>query len=112
MRAPRRPDRAGERGAVLTAALISAFLASIASYLVLQIAVSQSRHARFHEEHAVARHAAEAGVVWAYDRLIYETMGGGPVYCGGDSLTINGMTVDVTVSGCPGPRALTAKVHY
>jgi len=103
----------GARGAVLTAALISAFLASIASYLVLQIAVIQARQARFHEGHVEARHAAEAGLVWAYDRLTYVTMTGDTSACGGSPPVINGMTVTMTVSGpCPGPRAVTAKVTY
>lgn len=100
----------GTRGAVLTAALISALLASIASYLVLQLAMVQARYARFHEGHAEARHAAEAGLVWAYERLLSN-----PAYCGApDPPPLGALTVDVTISDCaPGnPKAITAKVTY
>ena len=109
----RRGLLSGERGAILTAAFFSAFLASIASYLVLQIAVSQARHARFHREHVGARHAAEAGLVWGYERLYNDITWSDP---NGDvDLVIDGLNVDVVVPPCgvpPCPRAVQAKVTY
>ncbi|MBI3331018.1 MAG: hypothetical protein HYZ96_02780 [Candidatus Omnitrophica bacterium] len=100
-----------ERGAVLGAAIMAAFLASIFSYLILQIAISQARQARFHEGHVTARHAAEAGIVLAYERLTREVLDGTP-YCGGP-LTVEGLTVNVTVAPCAGwPRTVSAQVTY
>lgn len=107
MRTARRSIRSGERGAILTTAFFSAFLASIACYLVLQIAMIQARHAQFHEGHVGARHAAEAGVVWAYERLVNDA-----AYCGGGNPpAINGLAVDVDVT-CGAPNTVTAQVTY
>lgn len=100
----------GTRGAVLLVALVSALLASIASYLVLELAMVQARHAEFHEGHVEAWHAAEGGLVWAYERLLSN-----PAYCGApDPPPMGELNVDVTISDCaPGnPKAITAKVTY
>ncbi len=112
MRMARRsvPHRRGERGAVLMAALISALLSSIASYLVLQLAIAQGRQAKFHREHVEARHAAEAGLVFAYEQLVNDS-----AYCGApDPPPMGTLTVDVTVAPCGGlaPRTVSAKVIY
>jgi len=104
----------GERGAVLGFAIMTAFLASLAAYAMLVIAASQAQHARFHREHASARHAAEAGLVWARERLTRE-FAGGPTFCGTPGPPdINGMSVEVTVSPCPGgwPRTVSSTVTY
>lgn len=103
----------GERGAVLGAALMAAFLASIASYLILQMAISQARQARFHEGHVTARHAAEAGIVWAYERLFADITWSDPA--GDVDLVIAGLNVDVAVPACgapPCPRSVQVRVTY
>ena len=100
----------GERGAVLGFAIMTAFLASLVSYAMLGLAVSQTRHATFHRGHAIALHAAEVGLVWGQQRLMSN-----PAYCGApDPPAINGIAVDVTVAPCvgPAPRTVTAKVIY
>ena len=96
-----------ERGAILGLALIIAFLASLAAYTLLSVAASQAMHGRFHREHASARHAAEAGLVSAYQQLV--TSNG--AYCGTNTQVINGMTVTVTVT-CGAPNTVTAGVVY
>ena len=58
-----------ERGIVLAAAIITAIICAIAAYLVLFLAISQARHARFYHQRARARYATEAAIVWAQQQL-------------------------------------------
>ena len=89
----------GQRGVVLTLAVVIAVLGAIASLTILQMAYYQSRHARFHRLHTVAQYAAEAGVVWGQQRLQQN-----PVYCGVPdppaAMFNPPANVDVTVTNC------------
>ena len=109
----RRRILSGEHGAVLAAALISAFLSSLASYLVLELAMVQAWHAQFSLGHVEARHAAEAGLIWGYERLAANIAWSDPA--GDVDLVIGDLNVDVVVPPCgapPCPRAIQAKVTY
>ena len=88
--------RLNERGALLGLAMIIAVIGAFTSYAVLQITIDQALHAKFHHDRTQARYAAEVGIVWAQQRLLYDE-----TYCGaiGPPL-INGMAVDVTVTNC------------
>ena len=102
--------RRNARGAVLGLVIITAVVAAIASLTVLQIAIHQARHAKFHHDRTRTRYAAEVGVVWAQQRLLNN-----PGYCGApDPPVIDGMTVDVTVTNCGAgnAHAINATVVY
>ncbi len=101
--------RRNERGAVLGLALFTALIASFASLAVLQLAISQTQHAKFHHDRTRSRYAAEAGIVYAQQQLLAN-----PGYCGTGGLDINGISVDVTVTDCGAGKAHTvsAKVVY
>lgn len=59
-----------ERGLILGVMVISAFVFSVAALAALTVAFGQSQQAKeFHEDRLSARYAAEAGVVWAMQRL-------------------------------------------
>jgi Tfp pilus assembly protein PilX len=82
-----------ERGIVLGATLIMAFVAALASYGMLAIAIAQSHHARFYRERSPALGAAEAGVVWAQQNLLADPTWPAPL---GNPTTVN---VDIDVDG-------------
>ena len=86
-----------ERGAiVLGMTILTAILAAIASFAVLQLAIAYSLQGRFFVNRTPYRYAAEAGLVWAQEQLWNN-----PAYCGApDPPVINGVTVDVTVTNC------------
>ena len=85
------------RGTILTVAVLTAFVCSIAAYLVLFLAVCQARQARFYKNRMRARYAAEAAVVWAQQRLFAD-----PAYCiaNGDGPVLEGYQTKVTVTNC------------
>ena len=104
--------KARARGMILGMVIMMAVIGSIASYGVLQIAVNQSLHARFHGERTRARYAAEAGIVWAQQQLWND-----PTYCGDPDpppAQFDGIVVDVIVSPpcVPGSHTISAKVVY
>ena len=68
--------RDADRGMILAVTLMMALLASIVSYGVLQLAVSQGRQGRFFRSQTAARYLAEAGMVLAQERLRVN-----PSYC-------------------------------
>lgn len=88
-----------ERGAVLALAVGVAFIASVSAFVILQLAIASSRRAQFYREQSHARYAAEAGIIWAQQRLWAD-----PNYCGNPdppSATFTpAVNVDVTVSNC------------
>ena len=110
-------SRHGQRGAVLTLAIIIAVLGAIASMTMLQLAYYQSLHARFHRLHTAAQYAAEAGIVWGQQRLLSD-----PNYCGAQdpppAMFNPPATVDVTVTNCVPPNppgtnhVVSARVVY
>ena len=113
--------RDGQRGVLLTLAVIIAVIGAIASMTVLQLAYYQTRHARFHRLHLVSQYAAEAGVVWAQERLLQNPASCAAMNAANPDVPIdhdsNGATppinVDVTVAPCPGAdMRVTARVVY
>lgn len=61
--------RGSDRGMILAVTLMMALVASIVSYGVLQLAVSQGRQGKFFRSQTSARYLAEAGMVLAQERL-------------------------------------------
>ena len=108
--------RSHQRGMILGLVIVTAFIAAVAAYTILVVAASQARQGRFWRERFRSRYAAEAGVVWAMERLWAD-----PTYCGtpdpppfdtnGDG--VPDATVDVSVTGCGGAsRTLSAVVVF
>ena len=108
----RRARAKAERGIVLGLVIVTAIIFSIAAYAMLMVAMNQRQRAKeFDVDRLRARYAAEAGLVWAQERLWAD-----PNFCGGvpSFSPINGLTVTVTVSGpCPNAtHQITARVSY
>ena len=91
--------------------VMSALVAVIASYGILQVAVNQARRAGFYRKHTRGQYAAEAGLVWAQQQLWNN-----PAYCGNPQPpAIDGINVTVIVTapaGCAAgnPRTIQTKV--
>lgn len=117
----RQPDahaqRRAEWGAVLTVMVVAALMSAVAIYTVMSIALSQAQQAQFYQERLVARNAAEAGIIWAQQRLRVNE-----IFCadaGNDppaALFNPSTVVDVTITPCgvgtSPPRRIDAKVTY
>ena len=108
-----------ERGAALTMAVLAALMSAIAVYTVMVLALSQARQARFFKERLLARNAADAGVVWAQQRLFSSPNPDTVEFLSGNvDFTLNGVDVDVILPACPAPpalcssRILQARVAY
>ena len=85
-----------ERGTVLAVAILTAIVCSIAAYLVLFLAITQARHARFYHQRVRARYATEAAIVWAQAQLRAD-----PTYCNtANPPPVEGYQVAVTVTNC------------
>ncbi len=97
------------RGAALLLAMVTALLCGIAAYSVLFAAVSAARQGKLFRERTQAQHAAEAGLVWAMQRLWQ-----GPVdfTAGTTDLVVDGIPVDVVGACAAQPCQLDAKVLY
>ena len=108
----------GRKGVVLMITVMTAIVCAIAAYAALQIAIAEARQAVFYRDRTKARYAAEAGLVWAQQRLWQN-----PADCfnanpdvaldhDADPATPP-LNVDVTVTPCGAPNArLNAKVVY
>jgi Tfp pilus assembly protein PilX len=110
----RRAGSGQERAAVLGLALLASVLASIMAFTVLQVAMSQARIGQFYYDRTRSRYAAEAGIVWAQQRLRAD-----PAFTdlldGTADIVLDGIGVDVGVPGCaPAPcrQTIQAKVVY
>lgn len=102
--------RHNEHGAVLGIVLLSSLVFSIASLAMLSMATSHTQASRHEADKLRARYAAEAGLVWAMERLWVN-----PAYCGvPDPPPINGLAVDVSVTNCGtmSNQMVSAKVSY
>ncbi|MDP3703952.1 MAG: hypothetical protein Q8R78_06150 [Candidatus Omnitrophota bacterium] len=103
-----------DRGMILAVTMMMALVASIVSYGVLQLAVSQGRQGRFFRSQTTARYLAEAGMVLAYERLR-----AAPGWCGGtEQLDANGNgtledweRVTIAVTNCGGPAGTTHEIR-
>ena len=102
---------ANERGTmVLSMTIISAILAAIASFAVLQLAIAYALQGRFFVNRTPYRYATEAGLVWAQEQLRNI-----PAYCGGPApAVIPGVAVNVTVTNCGAGNVhtITAQAVY
>ncbi len=103
-----------QRGTSLTIVIAMALLASIAAYAILIVATGAARRGGAFQRHAVARYSAEAGIVWAMQRLeLQPTMS---FAAGNTDLTVNGAAIDVIVPACANTpcetRQIQARVHF
>jgi len=104
---------------ILAVTMMMALVASIVSYAVLQLAVSQGRQGRFFRSQTSARYLAEAGMVLAQERLRENPM----TFCtnptpvqidtNGNGIDPLDPTVDITVTpaGCPHTGNATISVR-
>ncbi len=103
--------KTNERGAILAIVIMAAVVFAIAAFALLTITLSSRKQARdVHQQRVRAHYAAEAGLVWAMQRLWVN-----PAYCGSPGPPqIDGMTVTVTVSNCGAGNVhtLQATVSY
>ena len=97
------------RGAALWIVIVTALICSVAAYTMLMMAVSQARRGQFYANRTKARYAAEAGLVWAMQRLWQAPTN---FTAGTTDVTVDGMNVDVIGACNPGPCTLQAKVMY
>ena len=101
-----------ERASVLWLLLVVSLVAAVASYGALFAAISHARRTKFNRTRTAARYAAEAGLVWAMERLWQDPSWTPPG--GTPTLTINGIGVIVTMPNCTQtpcePRTLQARV--
>jgi len=99
-----------ERGMALGMVIVMALIFAVAAFGVMTLSVSRSQTSGRQAHRLKAQYAAEAGLVWATQRLWRDQ-----AYCGTpDPPAINGMSVDVTVINCGAghTHALIAKVLY
>ena len=105
-----------DRGAILAVTMMMALVASIVSYGVLQLAVSQGRQGRFFRSQTAARYLAEAGMVLAQERLranpnTFCTPTPMQIDTNGNGIDPSDPTVDITVTpGCPRTGNATATI--
>ena len=113
------------RGITLVTVIVAAMVFSIAAYAVLFMSMSMSNRQSFNEKDVRSRYAAEAGIVWAMQKLWadpLECFGGPndlPLDDDGDPVTPDVM-VDITAKTdlgvCPAPSGqrlkLEAKVTF
>ena len=117
---PMRNQLSNNRGAVvLTMTIITALLAAIASYAALQVSIAYARQGRFFINHTPCRYATEAGVVWAQEQLwnnaaFCSAVGLNAAGTTAPELTVNGVAVDVVVTGCGAGNihTVTARARY
>jgi len=109
--------RARERGFVLGAVAVSSIVFSIAAFTALTVALSGRRQSGlFHEQRLRARDAAEAGLVWAAQKLQADPSFSSEA--GNVDVTVDGVEVDVVVPPCaqnpcePRNIAIQAKARY
>ncbi len=85
---------------ILGIMMVTAVGMSAAAYAILFVAVSQAKQATALKDRTQSRYAAEAGIVWAMQRLMLDptlrfTLGAGP-----DPPNLNGYSLDV-YDNCP-----------
>jgi len=97
-----------QRGAALLVVLFVALVGSVGVYGVLMTSMGMTRQSIGLSNALRARYAAEAGLVWARQRL-WESL---QDFGGGTDLTVNGMDVDVTGACSTLPCDLQARVVY
>ena len=126
MRARRHRD---ERGFALGVVIITAVIFSVAAFAILMMGITRARIGRLDQERARAYYAAEAGVVWAMQKLWvdprFDSSPGwagppnDPAWMDTNADGINDTKVDIFLKACTAPppgcesgRKLEAKVDY
>ena len=106
----------GERGIVLGIVLITSIIFGIVAFGLLSLATNQSRQGSFiSEERVRARYAAEAGLVYAMQRLWVNpdecaaAALSPPPFDTGDGIV---MTIVVTRTPCASNSTLSSKVTF
>ena len=97
-----------QRGFALVLATIVALLCSIGTYIMLTMAASQARWTTAMTRHERARYLAQAGMVWATQRIWQD-----PAFCtlGPQAVALQGGAVEVTVTSCMvGPHQIRTRV--
>ncbi|MBI3322043.1 MAG: hypothetical protein HYZ91_07245 [Candidatus Omnitrophica bacterium] len=105
----RSPKAANARGSALMVVMVTALFSAVAVYIVLFMTFSESAQSKFYRLRLPAQSAAEAGIIWAQQRLWVN-----PSYCGfPDPPPMNGFTVNVTMTNCGTPTpTIHARVDY
>jgi len=108
------------RGIALGLVVITAFIFAIAAFAVLTMAISSAQRSGESEDRLRAQFAAEAGLVWAMQKLFVDAAD--PSFCGGgvnmpfdtDGDGTNETTVNIKASSCNATdnRTLEARVVY
>ena len=99
-----------ERGIALGMVIVLALIFAVAAFGVMTLSVNRSQTSGRQTHRLKAQYAAEAGLVWATQRLWSSQAN-----CGvPDPPPINSMNVDVTVTNCGAGKThtLLAKVLY
>jgi len=99
-----------ERGIALGIVILTAVVFSVAAFAVLTLTLGGTQRSSASEQRLRAQYAAEAGLVWAMQRLWAN-----PNYCGApDPPAIGGINVDVTVTNCGAgnTHTISAKAAY
>ena len=104
------------RGFILMMTIGLTFLCAVASYAMVEVAVSQAHHGQYYVRRTQARYAIDAATVWTMQQLWQH-----PAYCGtvqhgpdgAVTQAINGTTVEVTIINCgTDDQKIIAKVVY
>lgn len=99
-----------ERGMVLVIAMVVALISATGTYMMLNMAASQTRWMMAMTKHERARYLSEAGIVWA-TRRIWQN----PAFCtaGPQAVTLPEGTIEVTVTNCAvGSHRILARSLY
>ena len=102
--------RGNEHGIALGVVLMMALIFGAVAAGALMLSASRSQTSGLQAHRLKAQYAAEAGLVFAMQRLWKD-----PAYCGNpDPPVLNGLNVDVTVSNCGSgnTHTVSAKVTY
>ena len=87
-----------QRGMALGMAVLVAVCFSIAAFTALVLALSRAKQKDFYKRRARAQYVAEAGLVWAMERLWVDQ-----TYCDIPAPpTMNGLAATITVTNCGG----------
>jgi len=102
-----------EKGIIFGLVIASAFVFSVAAFMVLTMTHARFQRVGFETQRLKAHYAAEAGLVWAMQQLwVTPTWSSGA----GTDLTIETYPVDVTIAACSQTpcedRTLKAKVSF
>lgn len=91
------------RGFILMMTIGLTLLCAVASYAIMEVAVSQAHHGQYYVRRTQARYAIDAATVWTMQQLWQNPAYCGTTQTGSDGMVtkvINGTTVEVTITNC------------